>query len=105
MFNRTHSSDLVNDDASIQRHIWNNMFLKDPKIKKILKNVDIKPEKVQYDLVKGAQRNIKNMSNEYLDDKDKQKKTTIGAAAAGAAAIGFKALADANDRKKAKEKK
>lgn len=96
---------LNNDDESVKRKIWNTMFLKDPKVKQVLGNADIKPEKVQYDLVKGARRNMANMYDEYQSDRKKLNRTTIGAGIASAASIGFGALADANDRKKAAEKK
>lgn len=93
------------NDESVKRKIWNTMFLKDPKVKQVLGNADIKPEKVQYDLVKGARRNMENMYDEYQSDRKKLNRTTIGAGIASAASIGFGALADANDRKKAAEKK
>ncbi len=95
----------LNVDTATVRGIWNNRFLKDPKIKGVLGNADIKPENVQFDIIKGAVRNMKIMSNDLRHDKKTLQQKRIVSGVTGAAAVGFKKLADVNDRKKAEEKK
>ena len=95
----------LNVDMATVRGIWNNRFLKDPKIKKVLGNSDIKPESAQFDIIKGSVHNMNSMVREMKHDKKVLQQKRVASGVAGAAAVGFKALADANDRKKAAEKK